>query len=89
MCVGGLLTGKVAKWWEPTLRDYLNHKDAGQDPDTQRVFSDYDAFEQLLTNTFGNPDEVRTAERQLLNLRQTGSASYYSREFININAKLN
>ncbi len=88
MCVGGLLTGKAAEWWEPTLRDYLNHEDAGQDPDTRRVFSDYDAFEQLLTNTFGNPDEVRTAERQLLSLRQTGSASYYSREFTNINAKL-
>jgi len=87
-CIGGLLIGKAAEWWEPTLRDYLNNEVSGREPNTVRLFNDYEAFEQLLENTFGNPDEKRTAMRQLSNLKQTGSASYYYREFNNIAAKL-
>jgi Retrotransposon gag protein/Zinc knuckle len=86
--VGGLLTGKAAEWWEPTLRDYVTHGDASRDNKTKTLFGSYDAFETALRTTFGNPDEVRTAERQLLALRQTGSAGRYAIEFHRLSSKL-
>src|ERR1700761_6344217 len=38
--------------------------------------------------TFGNPDEVRATERQLLGLKQRGSAGMYAAEFKRISSKL-
>lgn len=86
--VGGLLVGKAAEWWEPTLRDYVTFPEDKRDDDTKEIFADYVLFEKRLRNTFGNPDEQRTAERQLLGLRQSGSTGRYSIEFQRIAAKL-
>lgn len=82
MCIGNLLTGKAFEWWDPTLRDYLdNENDAERDEETNNTFRSYAAFENKLRNAFGNPDEEGTATRHLKNLRQTGSATHYNREF--------
>jgi Retrotransposon gag protein/Zinc knuckle len=89
LCIGNLLTGKAFEWWEPTLRDYLDHEnDAQRDEETNNIFVSYEAFEQYLKTAFGDPDEERTATRHLKNLRQTGSAMHYNREFRRYASKL-
>lgn len=42
----------------------------------------FDAFCAELRKTFGDPDEVKTAERQLYALKQKGSASAYLADFM-------
>lgn len=89
LCIGNLLTGKAFEWWEPTLRDYLDHEgEADRDEGTNTIFQSYDNFENALETAFGDPDEARTATRQLKNLRQTGSAMHYNREFRRLSSKL-
>jgi hypothetical protein len=90
LCVGGLLKGRAAEWWEPTLRDFLDHRaDATtRKPETNNLFRDVKNFFKALRETFGNPDEQRTAERQLISLRQKGSTGTYAAEFKRISAKL-
>jgi hypothetical protein len=67
MCVGGMFRGKAVEWFEPTLCDYLeNDKKANRRDDTNEMFGDFDVFARNLRDTFGNPDELRTAERQLM-----------------------
>ena len=91
LCAAGFLKGKVAEWFEPTLRDYLEHPDrtTARRHETNVVFSDIDKFYEKLKETFGNPDEQRAAERQLLNVKQKGSAGAYAAEFKRLSAKLN
>ena len=90
LCIGGLLKGKAAEWWEPTLRDFLDHRAATSErrPETNAMFSGPKNFFKALRETFGNPDEQRAAERQLLNLKQQGSAGNYAAEFKRISTKL-
>lgn len=89
LCIGNLLSGKAFEWWEPTLRDFLdNESDANRDEETNEIFRSYESFEEKLKNAFGDPDEERTATRQLKNLRQTGSAMHYNREFRRFSSKL-
>ena len=88
MCVGALLTGKASEWWEPTLRDYLTKTSETRKLETTTLFNSYDKFETKLRETFGNPDEVRAAERRILNLKQIGSAGRYALEFKQLVAKL-
>jgi hypothetical protein len=90
LCVGGLLKGRAAEWWEPILRDFLDYRaDATtRKPETNNLFRDVKNFFKALRETFGNPDEQRTAERQLISLRQKGSTGTYAAEFKRILAKL-
>lgn len=46
-------------------------------------------FAEKLVNTFGDPDEVRTAARKLHELHQTRSAATYAAEFRRLNSFLN
>ena len=47
LCIDNLVTGKAMEWWEPTLRDYLDNEDPGdQDEETRDVFRDYENFEK-------------------------------------------
>lgn len=86
LTIGNLLTGKAMEWWEPTLRDYLDHETP--EDETARIFARYTHFEELLNTTFGDPDEVRTATRKLKALKQTGSAQHYAREFRRIATRI-
>ncbi|TPX14387.1 uncharacterized protein E0L32_012459, partial [Thyridium curvatum] len=45
-------------------------------------------FEKAIKAAFGDPDEERTAERQLMALRQTGSASSYAVKFRQVSSSL-
>ena len=87
LCVAGFLREDALDWFEPTMRDYLNNEPKDHEPDTKKVFADYDEFERRLKATFGNPDEVRTAERQLMQLRQRGSAAKFASEFKQVASK--
>ncbi len=86
LCIGNLLTGKAMEWWEPTLRDYLDNE--SPEDETERIFTNYDNFEEVLQTTFGDPDEIRTATRKLKALKQTGSAQHYAREFRRIATRI-
>jgi hypothetical protein len=44
----------------------------------------YENFTRALTSAFGDPDEVRTAERKLDSLRQTSSCSAYVAQFLSL-----
>ncbi len=89
LCIGNLLVGKAFEWWEPTLRDYLNHEnEAEREEETNTLFQSYENFEGALATAFGDPDEARTASRQIKTIKQTGSAVHYSREFRRLSTKL-
>ena len=77
-------------WFEPTMRDYLDNRNnpSAQKKDTQEIFAKYRKFEEALKGTFGDPDEERTAERKLMQLKQRGSASKYAAKFQQITTHL-
>jgi len=81
MCAAAFLTGDALIWLEPFQRDYLEKGPDGCDPDTKDISSSCVTFEKKLKAAFGDPDEERTAEQQLHNLGQKGSASDYAAKF--------
>jgi hypothetical protein len=89
MHAGTLLQGDALAWFEPIMRDYLDEDDASQDADTKAIFRSFINFEIALKEVFGNPDEVREAERKLERIKQTKSASSYAAQFRQIVSKLN
>ena len=52
-----LLTGNVAAWFKPTLKDFINNKKNDKDPNTEELFSFYYNFEKKLLTIYGNPDK--------------------------------
>lgn len=85
---GHRLEGDALAWYEPILRDLLDNSAAIQDKRTKEVFSSFMRFEEALKDAFGDPDEDRTSERQLMQLRQTRSASEYAAKFRQISTHL-
>ncbi|KAK8078922.1 hypothetical protein PG994_002729 [Apiospora phragmitis] len=66
MCVASYFKGDAFAWFEPTIRDYLTKEEEAQEDNTKEIFQSYATFEAKLKGTFGSPDEVRMAERQLM-----------------------
>ena len=57
-------------WFEPTLRDYMQHKnEQQQDMDTWEVFADFNEFKRCLERTFGDLDEAQNTKCDLEQLR--------------------
>ncbi|MDB5911246.1 MAG: hypothetical protein JWP34_5363 [Massilia sp.] len=83
-----LLKGSALDWFEPTLRDYSENAEDDREDGTNRIFGSFSHFANDLKKTFGNPDEKRSAERELEMLRQKGSASEYASRFRQITSKL-
>jgi len=79
--VASRLTGQAARWFEPTLKDYIDHASAKQQVFTKTVFEDYDQFEKELRKVFGDQDERVHAQDRLARLRQTKSTSAYATLF--------
>jgi hypothetical protein len=52
------------------------------------MLSDFELYVAELKRVFGDPDEQATSERQLTNLKQTGSAASYVSEFRRVSASL-
>jgi hypothetical protein len=82
------LRGNALAWFEPIQRDYLDQKEEVQDELTKKVFGRFAYFEMKLRETFGDPDEDRTCEQQLRNLRQKGSTAEYTTKFRQITSRL-
>ena len=75
LAVAAYLKGDAAAWFEPTMREYLEHGGlAGCSDKTKKLIGKYEEFEKALKENFGNPDEEHEYERQLGQLRQTSSA---------------
>ncbi|KAF4119253.1 Zinc knuckle [Geosmithia morbida] len=87
MFAAGRLRGTALKWFEPTMRKYVNNPASPPD-DVQEVMFDYGQFENSLLQVFGSADEEREAENQLKRLRQTGSMSEYATKFLQVTSKL-
>ena len=68
-------------WFEPQLRLLTAHASGSLDSLPETVVKTYSDFRTTLRATFGDIDEIATAERQLKSLRQTTSASFYTTEF--------
>jgi hypothetical protein len=81
MSAGSFFTGLALDWYEPFLKDYLENPSDDRKDETEKMFNKYGYFEDRLRGTFGEPDEERAAERELVNLRQKTSASAYTAEF--------
>ncbi|GCB18984.1 protein LDOC1 [Aspergillus awamori] len=78
------LNGTAFNWFEPYIRDYQEKPVGEQDDDTKRIFASYARFKERLEQTFGDIDAARNAERKLWRLKQTGSASKYASEFLQV-----
>ena len=58
------LTGNALEWFEPTLRDYLDHADTPEqrEDETKKIFGKYEEFETAIKEAFGDPNEERNSE---------------------------
>ena len=85
------LTSNTLDWFEPTLRDYLDHTNTPkqQEEETKKIFSKYKEFETAIKEAFGDPNKERNSERQLTALKQTKSVSAYAARFRQLVSKLN
>ncbi|RYP54676.1 hypothetical protein DL768_000612 [Monosporascus sp. mg162] len=73
------LDGKALRWFEPTLKDYLEHDDNDDREEfTQEVFQRYTKFEEEIRKVFGDTDEKLHAQERLARLRQFRSAAAYA-----------
>jgi hypothetical protein len=79
--VASCFTDAAAEWIQPMLSEFYTIDKDSWGTITQELFSDYATFKQKLEESFGNIDELRTAERQLRYLRQTGSAQQLAIKF--------
>jgi hypothetical protein len=84
-----LIQGDAKDWFEPILRDYLEHEDNEnlQDQETQNIFTDWGNFEEALKNNFGVVNEERQAAAELFALKQTKSCAAHSAKFRQLAAK--
>ncbi|KAL8415300.1 hypothetical protein RB594_006230 [Gaeumannomyces avenae] len=81
------LDGKVKEWFEPVWADFLKGHDESKE-ETKIIFTTFARFEEEITSVFGQVNEQRVAERELLQLRQKGAASVYVSEFQRLVNKL-
>jgi transposase InsO family protein len=86
--VSAYLRGQAWDWLEPHIREYYEKPSTEWSSTTQSIFNSYTTFRQHLERTFGDIDAKKTAERKLKRIRQTGSASTYTAEFMQLAAIL-
>lgn len=80
--VSSYLRGQAWDWLEPFIREYYEKPQEEWSNIAQKIFNRYADFRQMLERTFGDIDAKKTAERKLKRLRQTGSATTYTTEFM-------
>lgn len=78
------LRGAAFNFFEP----YLKRLSGGTQNTTIPMLVSIEQFKEELTRTFGDINEVSTAERELQKLHQTSSASQYTTEFRRITSHL-
>jgi hypothetical protein len=75
------LTRPVFNWFKPFIRDYQEHEEDNQAPETNKIFTSYNVFKKQLEDTFSDINKERNAERQLWRLKQIGSIREYISKF--------
>ena len=76
------LEGKVLRWFEPTIKDFLtNTNNDNREEFTQNVFTDYSTFEAEIQKVLGDTDKKLYTQERLACLRQTKSTSAYATIF--------
>lgn len=75
--VASYLRDGASEWYQVLRRD--THKDE----EKTKILSSYSEFQRALRESFGDPDELATAERELENLRQSDfeTCAEYARAF--------
>jgi hypothetical protein len=73
---------------EPYMIQVLKKKYVNYDEKIRKIFNNINLYFNLLRQSFGDLDEARTAELQLLDLRQKGSVSEYLTRFTQYGAKI-
>ena len=89
--IANLLEGAAFEWFEPRMREFLTQDQEKWSAETRKYFNNnngYDNFTHDLQKVFGDVDEVKTAERLMIQLRQTGSAADYTAKFRKIESKI-
>ena len=78
----GYLDGAAFNWFQPVLNQYAESTVGNSEVPLE--FETFAQFAKSLEETFGDPDIVRSKERELGNLRQTTSVASYLAEFSRI-----
>ena len=78
---GLFLTGRALEWFEPYLTDIQANGLATTNLEARYMFSSWEGFASRLTQMYGDPESVATAEGKLYVLTQKGSAMDYTTQF--------
>jgi hypothetical protein len=79
------LRGNAYEWIEPRLQSYFEE---GDESDYKKMFTRMGTFQSELRLVYGAVDQARTAEREMVHLRQRTSAGVYAADFQRVAAKL-
>jgi hypothetical protein len=77
----GYLDGAAYNWFQPLLDRYASAVTDGRPEDIPAQFQSFGEYTRSLEDTFGDPDLVRSMERELRNLSQTTSVASYTADF--------
>jgi hypothetical protein len=80
----GYLDGAAYNWFQPLLDQYARALSAETAEEIPSQFQSFEQYAKSLENTFGDPDIVRSKERELRNLHQTTSVASYLADFSRI-----
>ena len=85
------LQGEVEEWFRPYIQEYVDNKDnpSQAEESTRRMFASFNRFKSEIRMVFGDIDRERTAERDLIKLRQTKSTADYTAHFTRLSAATN
>jgi hypothetical protein len=85
----GLLKGDAKDGMAPILKDFVEKAPEERKPETTTLFDSFEAYEQMLRNTYGEWDEKHDALIAIRKLHQHKAASEYLTKFRYLAAKLN
>jgi hypothetical protein len=80
----GYLDGAAYNWFQPLLDQYARALSEENAEGIPAQFQSFEQYAKSLENTFGDPDIVRSKERELRNLHQTTSVASYLADFSRI-----
>ena len=80
----GHLDGAAYNWFQPLLDQYARAVGGDGLEQIPAQFQTFEQYAKSLEDTFGDPDIVRSKERELRNLNQTTSVATYLAEFSRI-----
>ena len=85
---GLFLTGRALEWFEPYLTELQENGMGTANLDVRYIFASWDGFANKLTQMFGDPESVATAEQKLYELTQRTSAVEYTTQFHTLSAQV-